>query len=60
MKYGAEIAVMRHMGWSYDDFLNAPDELVDAIVEHMIAEREAQELKASLDKAKAAAQRNKP
>ena len=37
-RYGVEIAVMKHMQWSWFDLQNAPDDLVEEIVVRMSAE----------------------
>lgn len=31
-RYGAEIAVMKSMGWSWTDLMNAPSDLIDEIL----------------------------
>ena len=30
-RYGSEIAIMKHMGWSYSDLMNTPADLVEEI-----------------------------
>ena len=49
--YDAEIAVMRYMGWGYGQLCEAPAELIDVIIERMLAENHYREKRDKLDKA---------
>ena len=49
--YDAEIAVMKHMGWSGGQLCEAPAEMIDIIIERMLAENHYREKRDKLDKA---------
>ena len=51
LPYDAEIAVMRYMGWGYRQLCEAPAEMIDNLIERMLAENHYREVKAKLDKA---------
>lgn len=36
-RYGSEIAIMKSMGWSWPDLMNAPSDLVDEILTKLIS-----------------------
>lgn len=51
-RYGAAIAVMREMGWSWRDLCAAPYDLVQELMIRLSAEHEWQEARRKRDEAK--------
>lgn len=49
-RYGAEIAVMREMHWSYDDYLSAPFDLIEEIELRIHYENKWRKVKADQDR----------
>ena len=52
-RYGAIIPVMEKMGWSWNEVLSAPSDLVTEIVLRIAAEAEFEEKRRKMEKAKA-------
>ena len=51
LPYDAEIAVMRYMGWGYRQLCEAPAEMIDNLIERLLAEGHYRKLKEKMDKA---------
>lgn len=51
-RYGMEIAVCKEMKWSFRDFLEAPEDMLEEIVERLNADGKWEHEKRKRDKAK--------